>query len=129
MEQVLAPLIGLAGTVIATLLGWIGWLIKKRIDDSQTARESQEEMRLLIEQFVNNQEITLDIMRNIVKGVQITLKSDDLQFQSAHESGLMNGESVEQRKVIKDYLDDMTEVEKKLDKICVNRVIGKQRVD
>ena len=129
MEQVLAPLIGLAGTIIATLLGWIGWLIKKRIDDSQTARESQEEMRLLIEQFVNNQEITLDIMRNIVKGVQITLKSDDLQFQSAHESGLMNGESVEQRKVIKDYLDDMTEVEKKLDKICVNRVIGKQRVD
>ena len=129
MEQVLAPLIGLAGTIIATLLGWIGWLIKKRIDDSQTARESQEEMRLLIEQFVNNQEITLDIMRNIVKGVQITLKSDDLQFQSAHDSGLMNGESVEQRKVIKDYLDDMTEVEKKLDKICVNRVIGKQRVD
>ena len=125
MESFIAPLIGLAGTVFATLLGWIGWLIKKRLDDSQTARESQEEMKLLIEQFVNNQEITLDIMRNIVKGVQITLKSDDLQFQSAHESGLMNGESVEQRKIINAYLDDMTEVEKKLDKICVNRALGK----
>ena len=124
MEQFWAPFISVAGSIIATLLGWIGWLIKKRIDDSKMNRQSQEETRVLIEQFVNNQEITLDVMKNLINGLQLTLKSDDLQFKSIYESGLMNGESVQQRKEIQSYLHDMDGVKERLDKIHVNRILG-----
>ena len=124
MEQLWAPFISVAGSIIATLLGWIGWLIKKRIDDSKMNRQSQEETRVLIEQFVNNQEITLDVMKNLINGLQLTLKSDDLQFKSIYESGLMNGESVQQRKEIQSYLHDMDGVKERLDKIHVNRILG-----
>ena len=124
MEQLWAPFISVAGSIIATLLGWIGWLIKKRIDDSKANRQSQEETRVLIEQFVNNQEITLDVMKNLINGLQLTLKSDDLQFKSIYESGLMNGESVQQRKEIQSYLHDMDGVKERLDKIHVNRILG-----
>lgn len=120
MEQILVPVITVAGGIITTLLGWIGWLIKKRLEDGKKSTQDQEEMKILIEQFVQNQDVTMAVIRCLVKGMQITLKSDDLQFQSAHESGLMNGESVEQRKVIQEYFDEVKEMGDKLDKIYVN---------
>lgn len=121
-----STVLGIVATTIATLLGWIGWLIKKRLEDSKQSGANQEEIRLLIEQFVRNQDVTLSVMKCMINGLQIALKSDDLQFQSAHDSGLMNGESVEQRRIIQKYLDDVQEMKESIDKVYINPVMGKK---
>lgn len=119
-----SSVLGIIATTIATLLGWIGWLVKKRLDDSKKSQANQEEMKLLIEQFVKNQDVTLSVMKCMIKGLQIALRSDDLQFQSAHNSGLMNGESVEQRKVIRSYMDEVNEMKESLNKVYINPIMG-----
>ena len=119
METALVPVIGVLGTIITTLLTWVGWLIKKRIDESRENTKYQEEMHLLISQFLDNQSLTLELIREISKGLTLALKSDDLQFDSFHKSGLMNGESVAHREMIESYLKSVEDFDAKLKGIDV----------
>ena len=119
MENALVPVIGVLGTIITTLLTWVGWLIKKRIDESKENTKYQEEMHLLISQFLDNQSLTLELIKEISRGLTLALKSDDLQFESFHKSGLMNGESVAHREMIEDYLKSVEDFDEKLKGIDV----------
>lgn len=117
MDSTLAPIIGILGTVIATLLTWIGWLVKKRLDESKENLRYQEEMQILVDRFLDTQAITLELIKEISRGLTLALKSDDLQFKSFHDSGLMNGESVKHRKMIEEYLQSVENLDQRIGEI------------
>lgn len=121
MESVVTQMLSIAGAVCTALLTWIGWLIKKRVDDSKVHLQTQEELKLLISQFIDSQEILLSVSAEIVSGLKIALQADALQLKNAHETGLMNGESLEHLRVINDYMKNIEDMPKKLEQAKVQR--------
>lgn len=90
--------------IIGALLLWIGWLIKEQIEDNKKSRELERELHDTLNKFIKCQGLLLEGVRQIAEGLNIALKSDDLQFQHFHDAGIMNGESVQHRAEIDDQL-------------------------
>ena len=93
--------------IIGALLLWIGWLIKVQLEDNKKSRELETELHETLNKFIKCQSLLLEGVKQIAEGLNTALKSDDLQFQHFHDSGIMNGESVQHRVEIRNQLNKL----------------------
>lgn len=96
--------------ILAALLLWLGWLIKVQIENVQSSKKLNNEIYITLKTFHECQGVMLDSMRGISEGLMVALMSNDLQFQTFHDSGIMNGESVRHREQISEKLESLKQV-------------------
>ena len=93
-------LIYIFAPILSALLLWIGWLIKQQIKAREEQRKQQEEYSLSMLKVSDYFDATLATLAVITESLKASLQCHDIEFQSMHDSGMMNGESVEQRSKI-----------------------------
>lgn len=82
--------------ILSALLLWIGWLIKKQIDLKEAQRKQQEEYSLSMSKVSEYLDATVATLVAITETLKVSLQCHNIEFQSMHDSGMINGESVEQ---------------------------------
>jgi len=100
--------------IVSALLLWIGWLIKREIESRDSQKRQQKEYILTLKRTSDFQDLTLEALMTIMDSLKVDLQSNDVQFVSFHNSGIMNGESVEYREKIHDELEKLNAVSEKI---------------
>lgn len=118
--EVIKGLFVLMSAILTALLGWIGWLVKNKIDENKSSEDTQTESMILMQQLLDNQRAYLQVLVELYKGVNLALSSDCLQFKAFHKSGLMNGDSEIQINKINKYFESVDDVLEELSSLDSN---------
>ena len=90
-------LIYIISPILAALLLWIGWLIKKQIDMKSAQQKQNEEFNMNMKKVSDCLDIMMGTMLAMTSTMKVSLQCHDVEFASLHNAGIINGESVEQR--------------------------------
>lgn len=121
----------IAGTIVAAIVSWIGWSIKDNINRKKTDQLFQDNQS----KFNNNITHKLDSLinynikqykaidkrlDNITEGVQLALECNKITFKAFHESGILNGDSVEANNRIDNYISSLAKKTLQGDEVIEN---------
>ena len=110
-------LIYILAPILTALLSWIGLLIKRELETRDTRDKQQDDILAAIGNISFVMNTVVDSITILSASVKVLSKCNEVELQSLHNSGVMNGQTEQQLNLIADEVRNLDELISRLQSI------------
>lgn len=110
-------LIYILAPILTALLSWIGLLIKRELETRDTRNKQQDDILAAIGNISLVMNTVVDSIIILSASVKVLSKCNEVELQSLHNSGVMNGQTEQQLNLITDEVRNLDELISRLQSI------------
>ena len=110
-------LIYILAPILTALLSWIGLLIKRELETRDIRDKQQDDILAAIGNISLVMNTVVDSITILSASVKVLSKCNEVELQSLHNSGVMNGQTEQQLKLIADEVRNLDELISRLQSI------------
>jgi hypothetical protein len=110
-------LIYILAPILTALLSWIGLLIKRELETRDTRNKQQDDILAAIGNISLVMNTVVDSIIILSASVKVLSKCNEVELQSLHNSGVMNGQTEQQLNLIADEVRNLDELISRLQSI------------
>ena len=110
-------LIYILAPILTALLSWIGLLIKRELETRDIRDKQQDDILAAIGNMSLVMNTVVDSITILSASVKVLSKCNEVELQSLHNSGVMNGQTEQQLKLIADEVRNLDELISRLQSI------------
>lgn len=110
-------LIYILAPILTALLSWIGLLIKRELETRDTRDKQQDDILAAIGNISLVMNTVVDSITILSASVKVLSKCNEVELQSLHNSGVMNGQTEQQLNLIADEVRNLDELISRLQSI------------
>ena len=110
-------LIYILAPILTALLSWIGLLIKRELETRDIRNKQQDDILAAIGNISLVMNTVVDSIIILSASVKVLSKCNEVELQSLHNSGVMNGQTEQQLNLIADEVRNLDELISRLQSI------------
>lgn len=110
-------LIYILAPILTALLSWIGLLIKRELETRDIRDKQQDDILAAIGNISLVMNTVVDSITILSASVKVLSKCNEVELQSLHNSGVMNGQTEQQLNLIADEVRNLDELISRLQSI------------